>query len=98
MVERPGRKSSYFPHKCSIYLDLSFLPLSLSLTLPQIAQLHAELEKARGDYVSSKKELSRVQQQLGRVTQQNELLVKTTVMYEADKRELESEVRESPFT
>ena len=97
-MERPGRKSSYFPHKCSVYLDLSFLPLSLSLTLPQIAQLHAELEKARGDYVSSKKELSRVQQQLGRVTQQNELLVKTTVMYEADKRELESEVRESPFT
>ena len=97
-MERPGSKSSYFPHKCSVYLDLSFLPLSLSLTLPQIAQLHAELEKARGDYVSSKKELSRVQQQLGRVTQQNELLVKTTVMYEADKRELESEVRESPFT
>ena len=97
-MERPGRKSSYFPHKCSVYLDLSFLPLSLSLTLPQIAQLHAELEKARGNYVSSKKELSRVQQQLGRVTQQNELLVKTTVMYEADKRELESEVRESPFT
>ena len=99
-MERPGSKSSYFPHKCSVYLDLSFLPLSLSLslTLPQIAQLHAELEKARGDYASSKKELSRVQQQLGRVTQQNELLVKTTVMYEADKRELESEVRESPFT
>ena len=64
------------------------------MTLSQIAKLHAELEKARGDYTSSKKELSRVQQQLGRVTQQNELLVKTTVMYEADKRELESEVRE----
>ena len=66
-----------------------------SLSLPQIAKLHAELEKAHGDYVSSKKELSRVQQQLSRVTQQNELLVKTTVMYEADKRELESEVRET---
>lgn len=45
--------------------------------------------------MSSKKELSRVQQQLSRVTQRNELLVKTTVMYEADKRELESEVRET---
>jgi len=58
----------------------------------QIAQLHAELERAHGNYTSSRRELERTQQQLSQVAQQKDVLMRTTEMYEADKRELEHEL------
>lgn len=58
----------------------------------QIARLNARLEQVSASEASVKKESKELKQQLSRVSQQKQILAKTTEMYEADKRELEHEV------
>ena len=57
-----------------------------------MAKLQAELEKAKSVRASQDRQTSRLQEQLAQVTQQKDILARTTEMYEADKRELEQEV------
>ena len=68
----------------------------MTLTLPsQIAQLHAELEKEHGEKAAKEREMTKLQGRLTHISQQKDYLMRTTEMYEADKRELEQEVRSS---
>lgn len=59
-----------------------------------MVQLTAELERATELRLSAEKELLVTQEKLSRISQQREYLMKTTEIYEADKRELEQEVRD----
>lgn len=58
----------------------------------QMAKLQAELEKAKSMRASQDRRVSQLQGQLAQVTQQREILARTTEMYEVDKRELEQEL------
>jgi hypothetical protein len=59
---------------------------------PQIAQLRAELEKARALRQSSERVVGQLRDQLKRTANEKDILLRTTEIYEADKRELENEV------
>lgn len=58
-----------------------------------MVQLTAELERATESRLKAEKECLIATEKLSRVSQQKEYLMKTTEVYEADKRELEQEVR-----
>ena len=58
----------------------------------QIAQLRAELEKARSLRQSSERVVSQLRDQLKKTANEKDILLRTTEIYEADKRELENEV------
>ena len=60
---------------------------------PQIAQLRAELEKAKALRQSSERVVAQLRDQLKRTANEKDILLRTTEIYEADKRELENEVR-----
>ena len=66
--------------------------LSLSLSLSQIARLQAELERSHAATVAKEHELGQAMEQLQHLSQERELLLRTTEMYETDKRELQDEV------
>ncbi len=57
-----------------------------------MVQLTAALEKATASRLKAEKELQEVNDKFSRIAQQREYLMKTTEVYEADKRELEQEV------
>lgn len=63
-----------------------------------MVQLTAELEKATALRLKAEKELLVANEKLKKVSQQREYLMKTTEVYEADKRELEHEVSETKVT
>ena len=79
---------------------LNVLVLTSSLLPPsQIARLQAELERSHAATMSKEHELSQALQQVAMVTEQlehlsqeRELLLRTTEMYEVEKRELQDEV------
>jgi kinesin family protein 23 len=58
----------------------------------RIARLQAELEQSHAATVSKDHELAGAGEQLAHLTQERELLLRTTEMYEADKRELQDEL------
>lgn len=58
----------------------------------QIAQLRAELEKARTLRQSSERVVAQLREQLKKTSNEKSILLRTTEIYEADKRELENEV------
>lgn len=58
----------------------------------QVVKLTAELERATELRLNAEKELIIVNEKLSQVSQQRTYLMKTTEIYEADKRELEQEV------
>ena len=62
----------------------------------QIAQLRAELEKARALRQSSERVVAQLRDQLKKTANEKDILLRTTEIYEADKRELENEVYYSP--
>ena len=66
--------------------------LSMPMLSLQMVQLTAELERATENRLKAEKEMLICNEKLARVTQQKDYLMKTTEMYEADKRELEQEV------
>ena len=55
-------------------------------------QLTAGLEKATESRLKAERELQEATEKFSRIAQQREYLMKTTEIYEADKRELEQEV------
>ena len=57
-----------------------------------MVQLTAELEKATQRRLETEKELVDLKQRYSQAKQQKDYLMKTTELYEADKRELEQEV------
>ncbi len=57
-----------------------------------MVQLTAELERATESRLKAEQELHEVKSKFSHVAQQREYLMKTTEIYEADKRELEQEV------
>lgn len=59
----------------------------------QIAQLRAELEKVRALRQSSERVVIQLREQLKKTSDEKNILLRTTEIYEADKRELEYEVR-----
>ena len=61
-------------------------------THTQMVQLTAELEKATEQRLKAQKELAEIKDKYSRISQQKQYLMKTTEVYEADKRELEQEV------
>ena len=67
--------------------------ISAALVLPQIARLQAELERSHMATVSKEHELTQLQEQYQQMCKERELLLRTTEMYELDKRELQDEVR-----
>ncbi|CAI8044880.1 hypothetical protein GBAR_LOCUS24855, partial [Geodia barretti] len=79
---------------------LNVLVLTSSLLPPsQIARLQAELERCHAATMSKGHELSQALQQVAMVTEQlehlsqeRELLLRTTEMYEVEKRELQDEL------
>lgn len=67
---------------------------TLNLTIHvQIAQLRAELEKVRALRQSSERVVVQLREQLKKTSNEKDILLRTTEIYEADKRELEYEVR-----
>ena len=60
-----------------------------------MVQLTAELENATALRLKAEQELLVTSEKLKQVSQQREYLMKTTEVYEADKRELEQEVSET---
>ena len=58
----------------------------------QIAQLRAELEKARALRQSSERVVAQLRERLKKTSNEKDILLRTTEIYEADKRELENEV------
>ncbi len=63
-----------------------------------MVQLTAELEKATRSRLTAERESLALNEKLSRVSQQKQYLMKTTEMYEADKRELEQEVGGYSYT
>ena len=57
-------------------------------------QLTAALEQATEQRLKAEKDMLASKEELSRVSQQRAYLMKTTEVYEADKRELEQEVSE----
>lgn len=58
----------------------------------QNAHITAQLEQISSSEAALKKELRELRQELSKANQKRQQLVKTTELYEADKRELEHEV------
>ena len=84
---------------CQIHEAQCFTNLILFPSLPQTARLQAELERSHAATVSKEHELARalqqvavVTEQLESVSQEREILLRTTEMYEMEKRELQDEV------
>lgn len=69
-----------------------------TLTLPQIARLQAELEHSHAATVAKDHELAQVASQVAHLTQERDLLLRTTEMYEVDKRDLQDEVSRNQDT
>lgn len=65
---------------------------TLNLTV-QIAQFRAELEKVRALRLSSERIVVQLKEQLKKTSDEKNILLRTTEIYEADKRELEYEVK-----
>lgn len=84
-------------HSFLLSLPHTLIPHSLSLphTLPlsQIVRLQAELEHSHAATVSKDHELAQAASHVAHLTQERDLLLRTTEMYEVDKRELQDEVR-----
>ncbi len=59
----------------------------------QNAHMTAQLEQVSTSEATLKREIRELRQELSKVNQQRQELVQTTEMYEAEKRELEHEVR-----
>ena len=80
--------------------DTASLSLSLSLSL-QIARLQAELEQSLSttearerELEARERELAQAREQVTHLSQEREMLLRTSEMYEADKRELQDEVQD----
>ena len=57
-----------------------------------MARLQAELERSHAASLAKDHELAQTREQVSLLTQERELLLRTTEMYEADKRDLQEEV------
>ena len=75
----------------------TLIPCQMFGIIVQIAQLRAELEKARTLRHSSERVVTQLRDQLKKTTNEKDILLRTTEIYEADKRELENEVYSSPL-